>query len=118
MNALHDVIALIRKRIARYQGESINEQNTKATLIAPLLRALGWDVEDLEEVHREYRHHPSDNPVDYALLDLRTPRLFVEAKALGRDLSDRKWANQIMGYAGVAGVEWVVLTDGNEYRIL
>ena len=68
MNALHDVIALIRKRIARYQGESLNEQNTKATLIAPLLRALGWDVEDLEEVHREYRHHPSDNPVDYAAL--------------------------------------------------
>ena len=22
-----------------------------------------------------------------------------------------------MGYASVAGVEWVVLTDGNEYRI-
>ena len=117
MSALHDALALIRERLTRYEGEAINEQNTKATLIAPLLRALGWDVEDLEEVHREYRHHPSDNPVDFALLDLRTPRLFVEAKALGRNLSDRKWANQIMGYASVAGVEWVVLTDGDEYRI-
>ena len=117
MPDLEQALALIRERLTRYEGEAINEQNTKATLIAPLLRALGWDVEDLEEVHREYRHHPSDNPVDFALLDLRTPRLFVEAKALGRNLSDRKWANQIMGYAGVAGVEWVVLTDGNEYRI-
>ena len=117
MTALSDALAPIRDRLTRYQGEGINEQNTKATLIAPLLRALAWDVEDLEEVHCEYRHRPSDNPVDYALLDLRTPRLFVEVKALGQNLSDRRWASQIMGYASVAGVEWVVLTDGNEYRI-
>ncbi len=58
-----------------------------------------------------------DKPVDYALLEMRTPRLFVEVKALGQNLADRRWANQIMGYASVAGVEWVVLTDGNEYRI-
>ena len=32
-------------------------------------------------------------------------------------MSDRRWAHQIMGYATVAGVEWVVITDGNEYRI-
>ncbi|HZV90739.1 MAG TPA: hypothetical protein VFF34_01895, partial [Candidatus Nitrosocosmicus sp.] len=56
-------------------------------------------------------------PVDYGLLVLRTPRLFVEAKALGENLDDRRWTNQIMGYAGVAGVQWIVLTDGNEYRI-
>ena len=43
--------------------------------------------------------------------------LFVEAKALGGNLNDRRWANQIMGYAAVAGVEWVVLTNGDEYRI-
>ena len=117
MTAVHDVLPLIRERVVRYQDEGINEMNTKATLIAPMLKALGWDGEDLEQVHREYRYRPSDNPVDYALMDLRTPRLFVEAKALGKDLGDRRWANQIMGYASVAGVEWVVLTDGNEYRI-
>ena len=50
-------------------------------------------------------------------MDQGKPRLFVEAKALGRNLDDPKWASQIMGYASVAGVEWVVLTDGNEYRI-
>jgi len=117
MPELEEALTQIHSRLSRYQGEGINEQNTKAALIDPLLRALGWDVEDLEEVHREYRHRPADNPVDYALLDLRTPRLFVEAKALGHDLGERRWANQIMGYASVAGVDWVVLTDGNEYRI-
>lgn len=114
---LLETLQNVRRKIARYRGQGINEQNTKATLVQPVLRALGWDVEDIEEVQREYKRKPRDKPVDYALLVLRTPRLFVEAKALGLDLSDRRWANQIMGYASVAGVEWVVMTNGDEYRI-
>jgi hypothetical protein len=86
-------------------------------LIVPLLRALGWDVESLAEVQLEYRRKPSDRPVDYALFLDRVPSLFIEAKALGSNLEDNKWANQIMGYATVAGVQWVVLSDGNEYRL-
>jgi len=107
----------VRSRIARAASSRLNEENTKATLIEPVLRALGWDTEDVEEVVREYRLKSRDKPVDYGLLVLRTPRLFVEAKALGENLDDRRWTNQIMGYAGVAGVQWIVLTDGNEYRI-
>ena len=103
--------------IARYQGMGITEMETRASLINPMLNALGWRVGDLEQVRQEYRFQPSDNPVDYALMEGAKPSLFVEAKALGRNLGDHKWAGQIMGYAIVAGVEWVVLTDGNEYRI-
>jgi hypothetical protein len=111
------VLAEVRRRIARAKVDGLNEQNTKATLIEPVLKALGWDIEDVEEVVREYGHKRRDKPVDYALLVMREPRLLVEAKALGENLDDRRWANQIMGYAAVAGVEWIVLTDGNEYRI-
>jgi len=117
MAELSVVLEAVRTKIARYQGKQINEQNTKTALIQPVLEALGWDVGNLEEVQQEYKRRPRDKPVDYALLLLRTPRLFVEAKALGQDLSDRKWANQIMGYATVAGVEWVVITNGDEYRV-
>jgi hypothetical protein len=117
MNGLEATLRSVHERIERYRGQSIGEQNTKNVLIEPVLRALGWDVEDLDEVRREFRRKSADNPVDYTLFLLRTPRLFVEAKALGENLSDDKWAKQIMGYASVTGVEWVVLTDGNEYRI-
>ncbi len=117
MNDLEIVLNSVRDRIGKWRAQAIGEENTKTVLIEPILRALGWDVEDLDEVRKEFRYKPGDNPVDYALFLLRTPRLFVEAKALGENLGDRKWASQIMGYAGVAGVEWVVLTDGNEYRI-
>jgi hypothetical protein len=68
-------------------------------------------------VNREYRRRSSDSPVDYALLLLRTPRLFVEAKGLGENIDDPRWANQTISYAAVAGVEWVALTDGAQWRI-
>ncbi len=82
-----------------------------------MIAALGWDVLDPDEVHREYRRRPADNPVDYALLLSRTPRLFIEAKGLGENIDDPKWANQTISYAAVAGVEWVALTDGAEWRL-
>ncbi len=117
MADLDVTLATVRERVGKYQRPGIGEQDTKAALIVPVLRALGWDVEDLDEVKLEYRRRPSDNPVDYALFVSRTARLFVEAKALGANLNEPKWANQMLGYAMAAGVEWVALTDGNEYRI-
>jgi len=116
MSDLPSVLGTVRERIAKFRGQSIGEENTKHALIEPVLKALGWDVEDLDEVRCEYKLKSSDNPVDYALFVRGNLRLFVEAKALGENLD--KWANVIMGYTGVAGiVDWIVLTDGNEYRV-
>jgi hypothetical protein len=44
-------------------------------------------------------------------------RIGDRESGLGENLDDRRWAGQIMGYAHVAGVKWVVLTDGDEYRL-
>ena len=74
-------------------------------------------MEDVEQVRHEYRHQGSDRPVDYALLLSRVPQLFVEAKGYGENLADRRWAGQVVSYAAVAGVSWVALTDGNEWRL-
>jgi hypothetical protein len=118
--SLEDVVDKLRKKILGFRDrkELIVEENTKGALIEPLLSALGWDVQELEEVHREYKRKSKDKPVDYALFVNREPRLFIEAKGLDQDLTNRKWASQIMGYAATAGVKWCVLTDGDEYRLL
>jgi Restriction Enzyme Adenine Methylase Associated len=116
-DSLRSTLLEVRQRIEQHRGENIGEQNTKLSLINPVLRALGWDVESLDDVHHEYRRTRGDNPVDYALMLARAPRLFVEAKALDEDPDDRRWRNQIITYATVAGVEWVALTNGDEYRI-
>lgn len=119
MTELYDTLKQCAERVQRYrQGrQRVGESNTKAGLIEPVIASLGWDVLDPDEVHREYRRRPTDNPVDYALLLLRTPRLFIEAKGLGENLDDPRWANQTISYAAVAGVEWVALTDGAQWRV-
>ncbi len=114
---LASVLSEVAERVNRHRGHKIGEQNTKAALIEPVLRALGWDTENVDEVRREYRRRPQDKPVDYALLLNRDPVLFVEAKGLDEDLSDRRWASQVISYASVAGVGWVALADGDEWRI-
>ena len=118
-SSLDATIRRLRAKIRDIQNRAstINEQNTKIAFINPLMVALGWDIENLDEVSCEYKKKPQDNPVDYALFLLRTPCLFVEAKSLGSNLSDRKWITQTLSYASVVGVEWCVLTDGNEYKL-
>lgn len=119
MSDLTDTLKQCVERMERFrrQPSRINELTTRIALIEPVLGALGWGLYDLEEVHREYKRRSNDNPVDYALLLLRTPRLFVEAKGLGENLDDLRWANQTISYATSAGVEWVALTNGAEWRI-
>lgn len=116
MATLQEVIQSVSAKVKRFGDRRLGEQNTKASLIEPVLEALGWDIRDPDEVHREFRPTGKDSPVDYALKLVRRPRLFLEAKGLGETLADRRWIAQVLGYATVAGVEWCVLTDGDEYR--
>ena len=116
-NKLEAALAGVRSRIAKARARGFNELETCASLVEPVLRALGWEVEDVEEVARQYRGESGGNPVDYALLVRREPILLVEVKALLERLDDRRHGNQIMGYSGMSGVEWIVLTNGDEYRI-
>jgi hypothetical protein len=91
LGILARTIEAAAQKIRRFKDRRIGEQNTKTSLIEPVLEALGWDVRDPDEVHQEFRPTSRDNPVDYALKLMRQPRLFVEAKGLGENLSDRKW---------------------------
>ena len=47
-------------------------------LIEPVRRALGWNVEDIEEVVRGFKVKSRDKPVDYGLPALRAPKVLVE----------------------------------------
>jgi predicted type IV restriction endonuclease len=97
--------------------QRISEQDTKGSMIEPILASLGWDTSDLEEVRREYKHNPKNLPVDYAFLSQGKPIMFVEAKAIRHGIDDHKWMAQIVNYANSAGVEICVLTNGDEYRV-
>jgi len=119
MSALSDVISKATERVRDYRDRRVRltESDTIRVLVLPVLEALGWDLQDVEEVRSEYRHASADNPVDYALFLHGSPALFVEAKALGVSLDDRKPLLQTLNYANAAGVDWCVLTNGAEWRI-
>ncbi|NIA13652.1 MAG: DUF2924 domain-containing protein [Nitrospiraceae bacterium] len=114
---LREILRQQASRMHEYRNQRIREENTKQTLINPVLEALGWNTSDWTEVDYEFRPESADNPVDYALKIDRVPKLLIEAKALGSDLSNRKSVAQILKYAFMADVTWCVLTDGDEYRI-
>lgn len=116
---IRDTVLDLRKTLQAHRARRIpiTESDTIRVLIMPVLEALGWNVRDLEEVRSEYRHRTSDNPVDVALFLQRSPVLFVEAKALDVSLDDRRHLVQTLNYANTAGVDWCVLTDGDDYRI-
>lgn len=119
MTTLADTINAIAVRIENYRERRVRltESDSIRVLILPVLKTLGWDLHDVEEVRSEYRHMASDNPVDYALFLHSAPILFVEAKALGMSLDDRKPLIQTLNYANAAGVDWCALTNGSEWRI-
>jgi len=93
-----------------------NEANTKHHLIEPVLRALGWNLDDFDEVDREFKVYDGTF-LDYALRVDGKPKLFVEAKALGKSLSDKSFIAQTVNYANNEGVVWCVLTNGLTYQV-
>ena len=115
MPTLEETISRIRDKLHRC--ESLNEATTKTAFIQPVIDALGWDLTDPGEVILEFKLSAGHNPVDFALLLHGKPVLFIEAKAWGTPLDGAKIAQQISSYAVQAGVQWIVITDGNEYRV-
>jgi hypothetical protein len=63
------LIAHLTARIVDYRDRRVRltESDTIRVLVLPALQALGWDLQDVEEVRSEYRHASADNLVDYAL---------------------------------------------------
>ena len=85
------VIRQLRSRAQshhEYLSKGERETRTKYALIDPILRSLGWDTEDPDQVKLEYEVDPSHEDgrrVDYALFrdgDTSKPYILIEAKGL------------------------------------
>ena len=89
---------------------SKNEIRTRNILVDPVLRALGWDVSELEDVEVEFG--AGKQRVDYALLgEKKEPLVLIEAKKLDEELTSKR--TQMLTYCTEVGVRYGVLTDGN-----
>jgi len=94
-----------------------NERAVCTSLVEPLLRALGWDTDNHEEVFPEYSTR--SGRVDYALRiqegDRWTPVIFIEVKQPGK--LDENAESQLFDYALREGVPAAFLTDGQHWRL-
>lgn len=115
--SISDAILKARTTRAKLNASgAANEANTKALIIEPILAALGWDPTDLDVVEREVKVFDGTF-LDYGLKADGTSRLYVEAKAVGENLTDKKFVAQAVNYANNDGVVWCVLTNGISWRV-
>jgi hypothetical protein len=88
-----------------------SEAATRAALIDPVLRALGWDVADPRRVEVEKTQNIQGNErIDYALQADGDYKFAVEAKKLNGNLRDH--FNQLAAYSMSLRVRDLFITDG------
>jgi len=107
-----DVISNVKESAHTYQTKlNASEASTRATLIDPVLRALGWDTANPDMI--EFEKTLPKARVDYALYDQENKiRVIIEAKALGTDLGDKGFIFTLIAYAIKAGIKDIFLTGG------
>lgn len=105
-------------RIKSINTSELNEGTAQTAIVMPVLRSLGWDTKDPDEVRLEYsvgKHLKGF--ADIALLSQDIPLIFIETKAPNRSLEIAKHQIQVLEYCQMKQVQIGVLTNGLEWKI-
>ncbi len=97
----------LKSKIEKHRNDINNETATRYTLIDPVLKELGWHLDDPVEVRYE---EGDGGRWDYKLGD----RVLIEAKKLGGFKS--KDEDQLISYLQKNNMGHGVLTDGNVWQ--
>jgi len=111
MNNLNEALTPIVEKIKKFR--SLYEQNEMAVreqIVNPILRSLGWNPENPEEVQPNVS--TEEGVPDYSLMKNRKKILFVEAKKLSVDIEQREVIRQLAKYSFSEGTKYGVLTNG------
>ncbi len=111
MNNLNEALEPIVEKIKKFR--SLYEQNEMAVrdqIVNPILRNLGWNPENPEEVQPNVS--TEEGVPDYSLIKNRKKILFVEAKKLSVDLEQKEVIRQLAKYSFGEGTKYGVLTNG------
>jgi predicted type IV restriction endonuclease len=106
----------------------INEEQTRYTLVDPILRALGWDLENPNQVKVEYRDENNEDKTrpDYTFFKKgkkgkNEQVLIVEAKKWGFSgyevIESTEEFNKLKDYCENRVVKFGALTDGGSWWV-
>jgi len=104
------------KELSSKEIKGYNEANTKQFFILPLFAALGWNVDDCNEMSLE--ENAPNGRVDFAFKINGVSRLYVEAKKLGADLNNPDFIKQANSYALNRSIQWAILTNFTDIKLL
>lgn len=111
LSALCETLKLVKSSADNYREQlQRNEAVTRAVLIDPVLRALGWEVANpaMVEVEKPITSPGKSGVLDYHL-NAEKP-IIIEAKKLGEPLENH--FVQLVGYAYTLHIDNLFITDG------
>lgn len=97
--------------VAKAANNKANESDTRVVVHAILSELLGWD--QFEDITGEHRIRGAY--ADFAIRKDRGLFAIIEVKGASLDLNE-KHLYQAVSYAANEGVDWVVLTNADEWR--
>ena len=113
--AISRAVAIIENE-QRYEDTlKIHEMNTRYILIDPVLRALGWDLSNPDQVTYELDLNDYGK-IDYVLFGKNgNPCILLEAKVV--DSYTLAHERQLISYVQGTNKGFAVLTNGNMWRV-
>jgi predicted type IV restriction endonuclease len=118
MENLVERIKEIALKAHDYRKKQVLEPGTKAGLIEPLFREIGWDFSDVDCVEPEFQVvlDGKNNPVDYAFKVENKPFLFLEAKRINLDI--KVAIKDGTEKAIEKKISWLIASNGDTIAVL
>ncbi len=117
MNNLTGTLPLVVEKLKKYR--SLYEQNEQAVrdqIVNPILKTLGWNPENPEEVQPD--SSTEEGIPDYTLIKDGKKILFIEAKRLSVDIEQREIIRQLARYCFSEGTKYGILTNGGVWILM
>ena len=97
------------------QRNDSNEAATKHFVVLPILRDLGWNCDNLENLEVFPDKSTESGPVDYALQHDGKARVFIVVKRWPTESAPDELYDEITPYVSQEEVDFVVLTNGKTW---
>lgn len=112
MADLKETIEMVLEKTKKYRDlYEKSEESVRYQIINPILKGIGWDPENPEEVQPNITSE--EGAPDYTLLKDDKKVLFIEAKKSSVDIEQKEIIRKLASYCFGEGMKYGVLTNGS-----
>lgn len=108
---IKETLEMVVERMKKFRSlYERNEMGVRDQIVNPILKGLGWNPENPEEVQPNIS--TEEGVPDYSLIKNDDKILFIEAKKLSVDIEQKEVIRQLAKYCFGEGMKYGVLTNG------